>query len=143
MNPNLIYYPCFALLLLSAMVLVRMFLTRVQGIKSGQVDFRYFKTYNHAEKDLPILMTQASRNFTNLFEVPTLFYMVCAFSLITQQVDGFFLWLAWIYVALRYMHSIIHLTNNKIMPRMAVYGLSWIVLIIMGVILAFRIAGSL
>lgn len=143
MNQNLIFYPCFALLLLSVIVLLRMFLTRVSAIKSGRVDFRHFKTYETANTNLPTQMTQASRNFTNLFEVPTLFYMVCAFALITQNVDGIFLWLAWVYVAFRYLHSVIHLTSNKIIPRMSAYGLSWIVLVIMGFILAFRIQASI
>ncbi len=138
MNQNLIYFPCLALLLLSAIVLVRMFLTRASAVKKGTVDFRYFKTYNEA-KDLPIPMLLASRNFTNLFEVPTLFYMVCAFALITQNVDGILLWEAWLYVALRYIHSVIHLTSNKIMPRMSVYGFSWVVLLAMGISLGYKI----
>lgn len=139
MNQNLIYYPCFALLILSALVLIRMFLTRVFAIKSGTVDFRYFKTYNAADGQLPMQMVQASRNFTNLFEVPTLFYMVCAFALITQHVDEIFLLMAWLYVALRYLHSAIHLTNNKITPRMTTYFFSWVVLVGMGITLATRI----
>lgn len=115
-----------------------MFLTRASAVKKGTVDFRYFKTYNEA-KDLPIPMLLASRNFTNLFEVPTLFYMVCAFALITQNVDGILLWEAWLYVALRYIHSVIHLTSNKIMPRMSVYGFSWVVLLAMGISLGYKI----
>ena len=142
MNQNLIYFPCMAMLLLSAMVLIRMFLTRVMAVKKGNVDFRYFKTYDDA-RNLPHSMLQASRNFTNLFEVPTLFYMVCAFALITMNVDSLFLWQAWLYVGLRYIHSLIHLTHNKITPRMSVYALSWIVLLSMGISLGYKIFQTL
>lgn len=142
MNQNLIYFPCLAMLILSAIVLVRMFLTRVNAIKKGSVDFRYFKTYNEA-RDLPVTMLQASRNFSNLFEVPTLFYMVCAFALATQNVDEVMLWEAWLYVGLRYVHSMIHLTSNKIMPRMSFYALSWVVLLAMGISLGYKILLSI
>jgi hypothetical protein len=96
MNQNLIYYPCFSLLILSALVLLRLGYLRQKAIRNKSVDFRFFKTYNNGSTE-PALSAQASRNFTNLFEVPTLFYMVCAFALITRSVDDTFLVLAWGY----------------------------------------------
>lgn len=143
MNQNLIFYPCFALLILTSFVLVRMFVLRVLAIKEEKVDFRYFKTYDHGAGGLPVSMVQASRNFSNLFEVPTLFYMVCAFGLITQNVDGIFLWLAWLYVAFRYLHSAIHLTSNRLIPRMGAYAGSWVILLAMAFLLAMKIYSSL
>lgn len=137
-NQQFIFFPCLTLMLLSALVLIRMFLTRVQAVRSGSVDFRYFKTYDPLLNS-PVLMTQASRNFTNLFEVPTLFYMLCAFALMTQNVDMVMYTAAWMYVGLRCVHSFIHLTSNKIGPRMAAYSLSWIVLLFMGILLAIKI----
>jgi hypothetical protein len=139
MNQNLIYYPCFSLLVLSTIVLLRLGFLRQKAIREKTVDFRFFKTYNTGATE-PMLSAQASRNFTNLFEVPTLFYMVCAFALITRSVDDTFLTLAWAYAILRYAHSFIHLTVNKILLRNAAYSLSWIVLIIMGTQLFFRVA---
>jgi hypothetical protein len=138
MNQNLIFFPCLGLLILTVIVLMRMFLTRVSAVKNGQVDIRFFKTYDQPA-NAPILMTQASRNFTNLFEVPTLFYMVCAFALITKNVDGLMYGAAWLYVALRCVHSFIHLTINKIPARMGVYAMSWSVLVFMGLLLGYRI----
>ena len=141
-NQQLIFFPCLALIFLCALVLVRMFFTRVKAVRSGSVDFRYFKTYD-LDINPPILMTQASRNFTNLFEAPTLFYMICAFALMTQNVDRVMYVAAWIYVGLRYIHSFIHLTSNKIGPRMGVYSLSWIILLFMGILLAYKILQAL
>lgn len=140
MNQNLIYYPCFSLLILSALVLLRMFILRLKAVKDGRVDVKHFKTYSYAENNLPIEMLQASRNFTNLFEVPTLFYMISLFALITQSVDRNLLILAWGYVLARYIHSFVHLTSNKIMPRMLSYMVSWLFLIAMAVIVALRVS---
>lgn len=139
MNQNLIYYPCFSLLILSALVLLRLGYLRQKAVRNKSVDFRFFKTYNNGSSE-PALCAQASRNFTNLFEVPTLFYMVCAFALITRSVDDTFLVLAWIYAILRFAHTLIHLTANKIFLRMGAYSLSWIILLIMGTQLFFRVA---
>jgi len=132
MNPNLIFFPCLALLIWTFLILMRMATLRFQSVRRGDVNFRYFKTYSTGEM-LPTKALQASRNFTNLFEMPTLFYMVCAFSLITKSVDQVMLILAWTYVTLRVFHSLIHITNNKIMYRMSFYALSCAVLFIMAI----------
>ena len=142
MNQNLIFFPCFALMLLSFLVLVRMFLTRTEAVKKGEVDIKFFKTYD-LQVSGPVLMRQAARNFTNLFEVPTLFYMVCTFALITQNVDELMYGAAWFYVALRCIHTVIHLTTNKIFQRMSFYATSWIVLVFMGFLLASKILKSI
>ena len=138
MNQNLIYFPCMAMMILTLTVLLRMFATRVRAVRNGSVDIRYFKTYDMDCTKSP-LMVQAARNFTNLFEVPTLFYMICVFALVTQNVSAGILSAAWIYVALRVAHSFIHTTNNKIILRMNIYGLSWVVLLYMGLSLGYKI----
>ncbi len=137
-NPQL-FFPCFALMLLTVGVLVRMFLTRINALKSKSVRMSYFKTYKQDEALLPDKMLQASRNFTNLFEVPTLFYMICLFATVLNQVDPLIVGLAWVYVISRFLHSLIHLSSNNIYLRMSFYGLSWLVLIFMSVRLAMNL----
>lgn len=127
-NANL-FYPCLGMLVLTFIVLVHMFITRVVALKSKEVRMSYFRTYSSKIDSLPDRMLQASRNFTNLFEVPTLFYMVCLFATVLNQVDQVLVILAWAYVFIRCFHSLIHLTNNNITYRSISYGLSWLVLI--------------
>ena len=134
MNQNLIYYPCFAMLLLSSIVLIKMFRQRVAAVKAGEIEIDYFKTYNFGNPTNKML--QADRNFTNLFEMPTLFYMLCIFAMASFKVTHFFLAAAWFYVLCRYLHSIVHITSNKIVPRMVLFTLSWLLLLIMGFKLA-------
>jgi len=138
MNQNLIILPTFALFLLTAVVLVKMFLTRVNCIKKGEIDPRYFKMYS-GDVDLPKKAVYTTRNFTNLFEAPTLFYVLSAFILITQKLDMILLALAWVYVALRVLHTVIHITKNKIMPRLVLYGVSWVVLLIMWILFLVKL----
>lgn len=137
MNQNLMYFPCLAMLLLTFIVLLRMFVLRVRALKNKDIEMKYFKTYNSGTA--PASMLQADRHFVNLFEAPVLFYMVCAFSVITFHVDSKMLLAAWIYVFFRCVHAFIHLTSNKIQPRMLSYAFSWLVLLYMGLNLGYKL----
>lgn len=135
MNQNLMYFPCLAMLLLTFVVMLRMFVLRVKAVKNKEIEVNYFKTYNvgMAPRD----MLQADRHFINLFEAPVLFYMLCAFCVITFHVDSNMLSAAWAYVFFRAVHAGIHLTINKIRPRMLTYAAGWIVLLYMGIRLGY------
>lgn len=132
---HLLIYPMFAMFLLSALVLIKMFRTRVQAVQSGQVKMSYFKIYNQEVSSDE--MIQASRHFTNLFEAPVLFYVVCLLGLLFSE-GTIFLILAWIYVISRYAHAYIHIGPNKIMWRMSAYAMSWLVLAAMWLLLVFH-----
>ncbi|MGH8402087.1 MAG: MAPEG family protein, partial [Gammaproteobacteria bacterium] len=47
--------------------------------------------------------------------------------------------LAWIYVALRIVHSLIHVTYNKIIHRFSVYATSSFLLLAMWIIFAVKL----
>jgi hypothetical protein len=83
--------------------------------------------------------TQSADHFRNLFEMPVLFYAVCAFLAITQLSTLFLLACAWGYVALRMVHSYIHLTHNKVVRRFQVFVASTIVLYVMWGVFAVRL----
>ena len=67
-------------------------------------------------------------NYNNLMEQPTLFYAIAAVLAIEGQGGGYNLMLAWAYVGLRILHSIIQATFNRIIVRFWVFGLSTIAL---------------
>ena len=69
-----------------------------------------------------------SDNFKNLFEMPVLFYVVCVLLMVTGHVTTFFVAAAWLYVALRIVHSWIHCTYNKVMHRFYAFFASVVVL---------------
>ena len=72
--------------------------------------------------------TRAADNFRNLFELPVLFYVALVIAYLTNQVTAVTLGLAWTFVALRYVHSYIHCTYNKVMHRFQAYLLDGLVL---------------
>ena len=65
-----------------------------------------------------------NRNYMNLLELPTLFYPACLMFYVTQRVDLAILVTSWAYVALRALHSAVHLTYNNVLHRLTVFALS-------------------
>ena len=74
---------------------------------------------------------QSADHFRNLFEVPVLFYALCGFLAITKLTTLFVLACAWGYVALRFFHTYIHLTHNRVVRRFQAFVASTIVLYVM------------
>ncbi len=131
-------YPLFAMALLTFAVMLTLFLTRVRSVVQGEVRAAYFKTYQGGEESRRAV--QLSRHFTNLFETPVLFYVVCLAAMFSEQQSALLAGLAWTYVALRVAHALIHIGRNKLRPRMVAYMTSWVVLLSMwGVVLAGRV----
>ena len=55
-----------------------------------------------------------NRNYMNLLEVPVLFYVACLLLYVTDGTSTALVALAWAYVALRVLHSLIHLSYNHV-----------------------------
>lgn len=74
----------------------------------------------------------------NLLEMPVLFYVVCLVAIVAGATTAAILALAWVYVALRVVHSIIHISYNRISHRFAAFALSNGVLIALWVLVGLR-----
>ena len=68
------------------------------------------------------------RHVQNHFEVPPLFYVVLLFLYVTGSVTPLSVALAWLYVALRCLHSFIHLGTNDVRRRLQAFAASGLVL---------------
>src|SRR6266404_6253911 len=110
-------YPMFAMVVLTVMVGFVTFVTRIQSARTGKVDPRYFKTFSFGTPTDDVLKT--GRHFTNLFEVPTLFYAACLAGMMVGVAGIVPLIFAWLFVLARSAHAWIHIGRNKIYPRIA------------------------
>jgi len=133
-------YPMFAMVLLTFVVLIALFRTRTQSVRTRKVSAQYFQTY-HGEIE-PDSSIKLSRHFANIFEAPTLFYIACVSALAVGQNAIAFHLLAWAYVALRAAHACIHIGSNKLRQRVKAYFASWGVLLLMWMYLAVGLAFS-
>ena len=133
MSSTVILQPVFALALWTLLVLLLIPLSRARAVSAGTAAVDDFK-YGTAPR-VPETVNVSNRNYMNLLELPMLFYVACLAFVVTGSASSLAAGLAWAYVALRVVHSVIHLTYNKVLHRSLVFGLSnfalaalWIVL---------------
>lgn len=81
------------------------------------------------DKLLPPQVRWKADNYNHLHEAPTVFYAVALLLAMVGQGDGFNATLAWAYVAVRIVHSLVQATVNKVMLRWALFMLSMLVLV--------------
>ena len=124
------------MVLLTFSVLVRLFRARSKLASEGKIDPSFFSIYQGDAE--PEASAKLARHFTNLYEAPVLFYACCLAALATNVTGTPFLVLAWAYVLARTAHTFIHTGKNKIWPRVYAYFSSWLVLLSMWFLLAFR-----
>ncbi len=124
MNNTFLIFPMFAMVLITLVVLLVMFKSRVRAVREGHLDINYFKTYNSANPPDDVVTSQ--RQFTNLFELPVLFYAGCLVAMNTPIYGFWILVWPWVFVIARIMHASIHLGDNKVYPRMLCYAAQWV-----------------
>lgn len=139
MTQYALVYPMAAMVLLTVIVLGRMLKARIRAVREGEVDVAYYKVYQ-GEKGEPPEAAQHSRHIVNLFEAPTLFYVACLAAMVTQQTSQLIVALAWAYVAVRVVHTYIHIGKNSVRPRLRAYATSWLVLIALWVAIVYGVA---
>ena len=124
-----IIYPMFVLVVFTILIGLCTGVFRLLSVKRGQVDRRYFRLLSGYPA--PDYIVKLGRNFSNLFEVPVLFYMlgiiVLALGINNSQILG----LAWAFVVLRIVHSFIHITYNNPIHRFIVFLLSSVLILMM------------
>jgi hypothetical protein len=128
MTNNEIFGPFLAMMLLTAIVWVVMYWRRLGYILSHRIDSQKLTIPEKGAALIPEEVNWPSYNFRNLFELPVLFYALCLFVYVMGYVDSVYVSSAWLYVAFRAIHSLIHCTRNIVKARFAVYMLSSIVL---------------
>jgi len=119
--------PLLAQILLTFIVMYTMGRKRVNEIKRKKINpqkadvrSRSSEVYQDA--------ASASDNYHNQFESPLLFYIAIMLALILFIQDSVIVALAWTYVGLRYVHSFIHITYNRVLHRFAAFVLSSVIL---------------
>jgi hypothetical protein len=122
--------PLLALVFLTFLVWIFMYVTRLGEIKRKSIDPQSLDTRVHGQALLTDSPAQAD-NLKNLFELPILFYIAVLLALVLMIQDLLLVQLAWGYVALRYVHSLVHCTYNRVMHRFIAYAASCLVLMFM------------
>lgn len=125
--------------LLTGYVWLRLGSDRLREMRERKIHPQKVATSKQAAEQLQNV--RSADHFRNLFEVPVLFYVLCGYLAITQTTSLLLLACAWGFVALRTLHTYIHLTHNTVIRRFQAFVASTIVLYVMwGVFLVKLIA---
>ena len=137
MNNPAILYPVFTLAWWTSCVLLLIPIARIKAGRRREIvpdDFKYGESAS-----VPPHVSIPNRNYMNLLELPVLFYVATILLYVSPHSSSAFIVLAWMYVGLRIIHSLIHLTYNKVFHRLAAFALSNAVLVALWVDLGLTI----
>ncbi|MFZ5756518.1 MAG: MAPEG family protein [Pseudomonadota bacterium] len=123
-----IFQPFVALMLLTLAVWTFMYIRRLGYMFRHNIDPQRATTPDKLTAALSEQVQYPAYNLRNLSELPILFYALCLALFALNRVDMLYLELAWAFVALRGLHSIVHCTFNRVKVRFAFYLLSSLVL---------------
>jgi hypothetical protein len=89
---------------------------RFRAVRRAEINPRYF-LLNRGGK-VPDYLLRVEQNYSNLLELPLLFYLLILMLYATRTVDELQLWLAWCHAGTRIVHTAIHTTGNRLRWRM-------------------------
>lgn len=123
--------PVLLLVFWTLIVWLWMYATRIPAMTKAKIDpddARHPGTY--ADK-LPANVRAVADNYNHLHEQPTIFYALMVFAALTGGADSLMTNLAFGYVGVRVLHSLVQILSPKVMFRFLVFSLGTIVLFVM------------
>ena len=114
MDKILIIYPILAVVLMNFIVMFHMRYMISKAIKNRDVEYKYFKAY---ESSAPEYLLISRHHYKNFFEIPILFYLLCLVLYMIDDVSAIDLWIAWLCVVFKGIHSYIRITSNYVPYR--------------------------
>jgi hypothetical protein len=132
-----IWLPCSAMVLVTALVWIKLYADRLGEMRARGISPQSLATAREAAGRLE--RTAAADNFRNLFEVPVLFYVWCIAVAMTGGSTAGLVAAAWVFVGLRALHSLIHVTYNRVLHRFLVYFASTVLMFAMWAVFLARI----
>ena len=110
---------------------VVMYKRRIPAMQAISKDPQDFITDPEFGAKIPAKARWAADNYNHLHEQPVIFYALMFYLQMTGQGDSIAMYLAWAYVVIRVVHSIVQITSNRVMTRFPLFVLGSLALMIM------------
>ena len=126
-----IFAPAIVLVLWSLVMLGWLAITRLPAMAKAGIQLTTVVGSRgvNLEGVLPDRINWKAHNYAHLMEQPTLFYATVIILGVIGQGDGLNLQLAWAYVVLRIVHSVVQATWNRVAVRFTLFSLSTVALL--------------
>ena len=121
--------PILALIVWTFVMWIWMYATRIPAMRAAGIDPTRIKRKDDLD-GLPVRVKQIADNYNHLHEQPTTFYALLVYTHLVGVADGLNLQLAWAYVGIRVVHSLVQSTRNFVPLRFTVFVLGSIMLMI-------------
>jgi hypothetical protein len=125
--------PVLALVVWTLVVLVWLYIRRIPAMRKAGIDPAKIKG-SESFAGLPPMNPKAvwvADNYNHLHEQPTIFYALCVYThLVGPGNDALMVGLAWAYVGIRIVHSLIQVTTNYVPLRFAIFNIGSLMLMI-------------
>lgn len=140
MSHSPILLPVALLILWSLIMLGWLALSRVPTMTRMRIHPQKYPRTQDLGAALPPEVQWKADNYNHLMEQPTIFYATAILLAMVGAGTGLNLALAWAYVGLRVIHSLVHATINKVLIRFYLFIAGTVVLLVMVVRLLMAIA---
>lgn len=104
-----------------------LYATRLPAMRAARIDPARIKRKSDLDP-LPVAVQQIADNYNHLHEQPTIFYALVFYSYLAGVADELNVGLAWAYVGIRIVHSLIQGTVNFVPARFLVFSAGSLVL---------------
>jgi hypothetical protein len=136
MSIQAVLLPLFVQITLTFALLFWMARLNVGAVGSGAVRWQNIAL---REPDWPARNRQIQNAYHNQLELPILFYVLTILSIVSRHADLLFVVLAWVFGALRCLQAFVHVTDNHVPRRGALFLAGAAVLAAMWAIFILRI----
>jgi hypothetical protein len=128
--------PLSALVLWSFVMWAWLYATRIPAMVKGRIAYDPQRPAEEFHVRLPAPVRWKADNYNHLMEQPTLFYAVVISLHVVGAGTDLHIALAWVYVGLRVVHSLVQALVNVVIWRFSIFMLASVVLLILAVRLA-------
>jgi hypothetical protein len=118
------FAPVIALVIWTFVMWVWLYATRIPALSRLGIVYDPAKPNEAFAAQLPPAVRWKADNYNNLMEQPPLFYAVAIVLALTGAGHGLNLWLAWLYVGARVVHSLVHALVNIVLIRFALFAIA-------------------
>ena len=129
MNHSPLLGPVVALVAWSLVVYVWMYVARIGAMRARGISAKGMRGTRGLDGIIPDEANWPAHNYAHLMEQPTIFYAIVIALILMGFDHPINVYLAWAYVGLRVVHSLIQATVNIVIYRFLIFTLSSLCLI--------------
>ena len=120
--------PMLAMMAWSGLIVAILLMTRIPVVIAQWGNLQFAKHSDELRPKMSEKFRYITDNYNHIFEQPTLFYAVLIYIQLADTANQTNISLAWAYVFLRVVHSLIQLTSNNVSWRAASFATSSLIL---------------